>query len=160
VGLVGALVLMLSSIHLHHVRLGIDSLIYFAFMIVTGFQSVLFAVLSRVYAVQEGLYPAGKVYRSLFRYINLEGGLIVGSLLALGGLASTFYALLEWRHAGFGPLDIEHIARIVIPSGLTITLGIETILFSFFLSTLGMNVRRLPTQSPAEYSPNPDGPDA
>jgi glycosyltransferase involved in cell wall biosynthesis len=150
-GLAGAFALMLSSIHLNYVRLGIDTLIYCAFMIISGFQSVLFAVLSRVYAVQERLYPAGKVYHSLFRFINLERGLIVGALLALGGLASAFYALVVWRNAGFGALDIEHISRIVIPSGLAITLGIETILFSFFLSTLGMNVRHHPPQSPDEY---------
>jgi hypothetical protein len=68
-------------------------------------------------------------------------------------LASTFYALHEWRNAGFGALNIEHISRIVIPSGLAITLGIETILFSFILSTLGMNVRHHPLQSPDVYSP-------
>jgi len=152
VGVAGAFALLLNPIHLHHVQFGIDTLIYCAFMIISGFQSVLFAVLSRVYAVQERLYPAGKVYHSLFRFINLERGLIAGSLMVLGGLASTFYALFEWRNAGFGALNIEHISRIVIPSGLAITLGIETVLFSFFLSTLGMNVRHHAPQSPDEYS--------
>jgi hypothetical protein len=151
-GLAGSSLLMLSPVHIHQVRLGIDTLIYSAFMIIAGFQSALFAVLSRVYAVQERLYPAGPAYRYLFRYIRLERGLIVGLLLVLGGMASTVYALFEWRRASFGLLDIEHIARIVVPSGLMITLGIETILFSFFLSTLGMNVRHHPTESPSEYS--------
>ena len=67
------------------------------------------------------------------------------------GLAATAYALWVWRSAGFGALEIEHIARISIPSGLAATLGIETILFSFFLSTMSINVRHHSTEIPAEY---------
>jgi len=150
-GLTLSLLLMRSSIQLLHVELGLDTLIYAAFMIATGFQSGLFAVLSRVYAVQEHLYPASRGYRNIYRHITLERGLIAGLLLSLGGLASTAYALLEWRNAGFGALQIEHIARISIPSGLAIALGIETMLFSFFLSTLSINVRRYSTAAPREY---------
>jgi hypothetical protein len=149
-GTIGSILLMQSPIHLHHVRLGLDTLIYFAFMIVTGFQSALFAILSRVYSVQEKLYPPGRSYNYFFRHIDLERGLIAGLLLVMAGLASTFYALLEWHHAGFGSLDIEHIARIVIPSGLLITIGSETVLFSFFLSTLGINVRHHSALPPTE----------
>jgi glycosyltransferase involved in cell wall biosynthesis len=153
VGMVGALVLLQSSIHiLHRVELGLDSLLYFAFMMVSGFQSVLFAVLSRIYAVQECLYPAGRAYWNLFRHINLERGLILGFLLGLGGLSFAFYALFEWHNAGFGSMDIERVARIVIPSGLAITLGIETILFSFFLSTLGISTRYHSMEPPSEFS--------
>ena len=149
-GLAGSVLMMTSPLHIRQVQLGIDSLIYFAFMIITGFQSVLFAALSRIYAIQEQLYPAGRAYRSLFRHFNLERGLVVGALLCVGGLASTWYALLVWHKAGFGALNIEHIARIAIPSGLMIALGNETILFSFFLSTLGLNIRRHSTLSPPE----------
>jgi glycosyltransferase involved in cell wall biosynthesis len=148
VGLAGTLLLLRSSVQIQHLRLGIDSLIYFAFMIVSGFQSVLFDVLSRVFAVQERLYPESFGYHYLFRYITLERGLVAGLLLVLCGVGSTVYALMVWRQAGFGNLDIEHIARIVIPSGLTITLGIETVLFSFFLSTLSINVRPLLAVTP------------
>ena len=134
-------------------QLGIDTLIFSAFMMIAGFQSVLFAVLSRVYAVQEHLYPAGRSYRLLFRHIRLERGLIAGMILTAGGIASMAYALLVWQRANFGQLNIEHIARIVVPSGLMFTLGFETILFSFFLSTLGMTVRYHPANSPVEYRP-------
>jgi glycosyltransferase involved in cell wall biosynthesis len=151
VGLTLSALLMRSSIQLLHVELGLDTLIYAAFMIATGFQSGLFAVLSRVYAVQEHLYPASRGYRHIYRHITLERGLVVGLSLSLAGLASTAYALLEWRKAGFGALQIEHIARISIPSGLAIALGIETMLFSFFLSTLSINVRRHPVEAPSEF---------
>ncbi|HVT98077.1 MAG TPA: glycosyltransferase family 2 protein, partial [Acidobacteriaceae bacterium] len=152
IGLAGTVFLSFGQIHIRHLRFSIDTLIYCAFMIITGFQSVLFAVLSRVYAIQERLYPPGRLYNRLFRHIDLERGLIAGILLVLGGLGAAAYAVLEWRRHSFGPLNIEHISRIVIPSGLSITLGMEAILFSFFLSTLGMNVRQHSSVPAAEYA--------
>jgi glycosyltransferase involved in cell wall biosynthesis len=151
VGLTGTALLEQKSIQLEHLRLGLDTLIYLAFMSVGGYQSVLFAVLSRIYAVQEHLYPASPGFRHIFRYINLERGLIAGSLIALAGIASAGYSFLIWRNAGFGDLNIEHVARIVIPSSMAITLGFETVLFSFFLSTLGINIRRHSMEKPSDY---------
>jgi glycosyltransferase involved in cell wall biosynthesis len=151
VGLAGTALLEQQSIQLSHARLGLDTLIYLAFMSIVGYQSVLFAALSRIYAVQEHLYPASPGYRHIFRYFNLERGLIAGSLIALVGLGAAVYAFLMWRNAGFGNLDIEHVGRIVIPSGLAITLGVETVLFSFFLSTLGINIRRNSPYTPESY---------
>jgi glycosyltransferase involved in cell wall biosynthesis len=153
VGLAGTALLEQDSIQLSHARLGLDTLIYLAFMSICGYQSVLFAVLSRIYAVQEHLYPASPGFRHIFRYINLERGLIAGTLIALAGIASAVYAFLTWRNAGFGDLNIEHVARIVIPSSMAITLGFETVLFSFFLSTLGINIRRNSAETPESYGP-------
>jgi glycosyltransferase involved in cell wall biosynthesis len=151
VGLAGTALLDQDSIQLSHARLGLDTLIYLAFMSVCGYQSVLFAVLSRIYAVQEHLYPASPGFRHIFRYIDLERGLIVGTLIALSGIGAAVHAFLMWRSAGFGDLNIEHVARIVIPSSIAITLGFETVLFSFFLSTLGINIRRNSPEVPESY---------
>jgi glycosyltransferase involved in cell wall biosynthesis len=153
VGLTGTVLLEQDSIQLQHARLGLDTLIYLAFMSVGGYQSVLFAVLSRIYAVQEHLYPASPGFRHIFRYINLERGLVAGVLIALAGIAAAVYSFLMWRNAGFGDLNIEHVARIVIPSSMAITLGFETVLFSFFLSTLGINIRRHSMEKPIDYEP-------
>jgi hypothetical protein len=60
------------------------------------------------------------------------------------------YVVLLWRQAGFGMMNVEQVARIAIASGLGATLGFETILFSFLLSTLGLNVRHHSADSPTE----------
>ena len=150
-GAAWSVALMRSPFHIHQVRFGIDTLIYAAFMIITGFQSLLFSVMSRVYTVQEGLYTPSETYNTMFRHINLERGLLTGFLMFASGIGTSLYALMQWRHAGFGALDIEHVARLAIPSGLAITLGAEIILGSFFLSTLGINVRQHSTRAPEEY---------
>ena len=153
-GLTGLTVLLVRSIHIRHVELGIDTLIYSAFMVIAGFQSALFAVLSRVYAVQERLYPAGRWYRRLFQGKYLRGSLIAGLLLTAAGFACAVYALLQWRQAAFGALDVQHIVRIVVPSGLMGAMGFEIVLFSLFLSTLGDG--RPPSSSRGSIRAKPD----
>src|SRR4030095_1955455 len=54
------------------------------------------------------------------------------------GLIGSIYALSDWRSQLFGPLDPVRTLRVVIPSILSLILGLQTILSSFFLSVLGM----------------------
>jgi hypothetical protein len=61
--------------------------------------------------------------------------------MTLAGLAAAVYAVWEWKQHGFGDLDTEWIARIVIPSSVAISLGMEMVLFSFLLSTFGLHAR-------------------
>jgi glycosyltransferase involved in cell wall biosynthesis len=140
--------------------LDVDTLIYCSFAVLIGFQSVMFSMLSRMYAVQESLYPITAASRRFFHFLTLESGLIVGSLLTLAGFATAVRSLSFWRHQAFGALDPSEAARLVIPAATAMALGIEIVLFSFFLSTLGLGVRRDRTQGaeglsvPAEQSEN------
>lgn len=140
--IVGGLLTRESIIFFDHVRLGIDTLIYCGVLIVGGFQAVLFSVLSRAYAVQEGLYPRALSEASPIGKVSLEVGLTVGLLVFLAGLITAIFAVFSWRQHGFGELVPEHIARLVIPSSVAMSLGIEIVLSSFFMSTLELSVRR------------------
>ncbi|MGA2807643.1 MAG: glycosyltransferase family 2 protein [Terracidiphilus sp.] len=138
--LVGGLILA-RPIRLHGVQFGLDTVIYCGALLVAGFQAVLFWILSRIYALQEGLYPAIPGHHWYRRLITLERGLAAGATTMLAGLAAAVYALWQWKQHAFGDLDPERIARIVIPSSVAISLGMEIVLFSFLLSTFGLNVR-------------------
>jgi hypothetical protein len=109
--------------------------------VVAGFQAILFSLLSRAYAIQEGLYPKTSGDRRIGGQITLERGLVAGAAIGAAGLIAAFYAVWEWKRHAFGNLDTEHIARIVLPSSVAISLGIEIILFSFLLSTFSLNIR-------------------
>lgn len=141
IGLVVGGMILARPIHLNRVQLGLDTLIYCSTLLVAGFQAVLFWLLSRTYALQEGLYPRTAGDHRYARQITLERGLAAGALILLAGLATAVYAVLEWKRHAFGDLDTERIARIVIPSSVAISLGMETILFSFLLSTYALTVR-------------------
>lgn len=121
----------------------VHTLLYAAAAVIIGFQMLLFAVFTKVYAMGEGLMPPDPRMNQLFRYITLETGLAAGGVLALFGLGAAIYALGDWGSQAFGVLDPTQLLRIVVPSTLALTLGSQIVLSSFFLSVLGMS-------SPAE----------
>ena len=138
--LVGGTILA-RPVHLNGVQLGLDTVIYCSTFIVAGFQAITFWFLSRMYALQAGLYPKTPGDHRFGRLITLERGLVAGAALTVAGLATAFYAIWQWKLRGFGNLELERIARIVLPSSVAISLGMEVTLFSFLLSTFGLNVR-------------------
>jgi glycosyltransferase involved in cell wall biosynthesis len=115
-----------------------STLLFGAMAILIGFQSVNFAAFSKIFAISEGLLPEDPRMNRLYRYVTLETGLIAGVLLVLGGAGLWVFGLSYWRSHHFGPLDPDAALRIVIPGFVSLILGIQIILSSFFLSVLGM----------------------
>jgi glycosyltransferase involved in cell wall biosynthesis len=123
------------------VTIDVHTMLYAALAIVIGFQAIVFAIFTKVFAISEGLLPDDPRLQRVFRYVTLEVGLVVGSLLLLAGLAGSVYAYVNWGEHSFGPLNTSRTMRIVIPSVTSLTLGCQTVLSSFFLSILGLRRR-------------------
>ncbi len=121
------------------VVLDVHTMLGGAAMILVGFQSVAFAVLAKVFAVNSGLMPWTPGFRRVFDWITLETGLIVGALLVLGGLVGIVAMFYIWNQHGFGPLDPQKTLRWAIPSVTATAVGFQVVLFSFFFSMLGLN---------------------
>lgn len=124
------------------VTFDIQTLLFACMMIAIGFQAVLFSILGKVFAWNEGLLPVGDRFRRMFRYVTLEVGLATGLLSMLAGAAGAIYAFVRWSEVSFGALDVSQALRIAIPSLTALLLGAQTILASFFLSMLGIRRRR------------------
>ena len=118
-----------------------DTLLFGAMAILIGFQSINFAVFTKVFAITERLLPEDPRLNTAFRFVKLETGLILGGLLILAGAGTWIFGLSYWRAHHFGPLDPDKTLRIVIPGFVSLTLGIEIVLSSFFVSVLGMGRR-------------------
>jgi glycosyltransferase involved in cell wall biosynthesis len=119
----------------------VHTLLFAAMAILIGFQSVIFATFTKVFAISEGLLPEDPRLTRMFRYVTLEVGLILGILLILAGAGAWILGLEYWRIREFGALDPEKTLRIVIPGVVCFTLGFQVVLSSFFLSVLGMSRR-------------------
>ncbi|NQZ97424.1 MAG: glycosyltransferase family 2 protein [Myxococcales bacterium] len=124
------------------VEFDVHTLVYAAAAVYLGFQSISFAVFTKIYAVHEGLMPEDPRLAALFRVVTLEVGVGVGLLLVAGGVVGTAVALSDWGARSFGALEPTQALRVVIPSALALTLGVQIALTSFFLSVLGMGRRR------------------
>jgi glycosyltransferase involved in cell wall biosynthesis len=140
-GTVVGVLLLRGPVKVGGVVFDVDTLLFAAMAILIGFQSVVFAMFTKVFAISEGLLPEDARLSRVFRYVTLESGLLAGSLLALTGGGSWILGLAFWQSQHFGPLDSEQTLRIVIPGVVCLTLGFQIILSSFFLSVLGMSRR-------------------
>ena len=116
----------------------IHTFLYAAMAIIIGYQTVIFAIFTKVFAITEGLLPEDPRLKMLFRHIELETGLLAGALLLVAGIGLSVYALSYWSATSFGPLDPSRTLRLVIPAVTLIALGLQTVLSSFFLSILGL----------------------
>jgi hypothetical protein len=70
--------------------------------------------------------------------ITLEVGITAGVILSLSGLGLLLWAVHYWKELGFGPMSYPEGLRLVIPAVTILTLGVQIIFLSFFLSVLGM----------------------
>ena len=139
--LLGSL-LVRGPLRLGSITLDVHTLLFAGMAVLIGFQSVAFAVLTKVFAIQSGLLPRDQKFERWFEWVNLEKGLSVGGFLIVGGLFLSLRAVGLWGQHSFGELGPGELLRIVIPGGLLLTLGCQVVLVSFFLSILGLPLRR------------------
>ena len=133
--------LLPGPVRIGSVVFDIHTLLFAAMAILIGFQSVVFATFTKIFAISEGLLPEDPRLNRMFEYITLEVGLIAGTALIIAGAGAWVLGLEYWRIQQFGPLDPEKTLRIVIPGVVCFTLGFQVVLSSFFLSVLGMSRR-------------------
>jgi hypothetical protein len=107
---------------------------------VLGFNIVSIGFFARIFALTEGFETSDAMLTRLFRSLNLERGLIFGTVVALLGLAIDIKILVEWIHKGFS-FGGEVRIRPALVAGTLIVLGVQTVFASFFYSILGTERR-------------------
>jgi hypothetical protein len=140
VGAVVGTVLAIEPVRIGGVVLDIHTLLFMGMAVIVGYQLIAFAVIAKIFAVRTGLHPPAPRLWRLFRYVRLETGLLVGVLFTALGIALGIVAVSQWGLHGFEQLNPRDTMRLVIPAGVLLTLGVETIFVSFLLSALGIDV--------------------
>lgn len=119
----------------------VHTLLYAALAVVLGFQAIVFATFTKVFAIMEGLLPEDLRLDKVMKYVTLEVGLLVGFALVALGLAVSIYTVFFWNEQSYGQLDPALTLRFVIPAVTSLMLGCQIVLSSFFLSILGLRRR-------------------
>lgn len=122
--------------------LGAHTLLVAATACLVGQQALWVGAFARTFATLEGIAPENPALHRVLAMLSLERCLIVSALLILVGLGLIGSVAWEWRAAGFGPLDYATTLGKVVPGGLFIALGGQTVIGSFALSLLGLDRRR------------------
>ena len=131
--------LALPRVTLGRITFDAHTLLFASVAILCGYQSVIFAVFTKTFAISEGLMPPDPRMDRFYEFINLERGLVLGSLALAIGVGLLLAAIGEWVVADFGHLNYPQTIRWVIPGATLTAIGFQTILSSFFTSILGMH---------------------
>jgi glycosyltransferase involved in cell wall biosynthesis len=142
-GLLGLLgyALALPAVQWGRVIFDAHTLMFASLALICGYQSILFAIFTKTFAMNEGLMPEDPHVLRFFKFVNLERGIALGLLACLLGGGLLLWAVNLWRLADFGRLDYAQTMRWVIPGATCVTLGFQTVLSGFFVSILGMQRR-------------------
>lgn len=143
IGLLGTLFIGFGPIILGDVGFDTSSQVYLAALTVVGYQSVLFAILTKIYAQHEGFrIPRSRNFDRLERRISLESGALVGVALFIVGLGIAIAQFAGWASAGFGDLETRATLRLAIPAALLMMLGAQTVMAGMFLGVLNVGLKR------------------
>ena len=137
-GLVSGVALAIGPVKVGSVAFDVDSLVGASAAVVIGFQAVLFSLLTKAYGVAEGFLPTDRRARWLLSSWSFEKGLIVGGVLALGGLAGLIASVVHWHGANYGELDPRETLRLVVPAATALMISCQIVLGTAFLSILGI----------------------
>jgi len=130
--------LLLRPLSIGTVTLDNHTFLFASGFLIIGYQALIFAMLTKIFAITAGLLPEDPTLKKAFKYFTLEVGLLFGAALILIGLCLSIFSIYHWRLAGFGPIEASKSMRLVIPGVTCLVLGSQTILSSFFLSILGL----------------------
>ena len=139
IGLIVGAALEIGPVKVGPFGFDISTLLLAGFGCLIGYQLVVFAVFTKVFAMREGFHPPNAAYAAMFRFVRLETGLVLGLLMVVLGIGGLILAVLSWQVLGFGALDPRTTMREVIPAAVLLTLGVQTVFASFFLSILGID---------------------
>ncbi|ERK71227.1 MULTISPECIES: glycosyltransferase family 2 protein [Leifsonia] len=143
IGILGTFFLSLGPLVIGDIGFDVSSQVYLAALAVVGYQGVIFAILSKIYAQHEGFrIPRSRNFDRLERRISLESSAIAGVILFLLGLAIAVIQFSVWASSGFGALNAQDTLRIAVPAALLMILGAQTIMAGMFLGVLSVVLKR------------------
>ncbi len=150
-GIILAGALSVQNIAIGGISLNVGTLMMACMAVIVGFQLVVFAFFTKVFAIAEGLLPDDPKFSRVFRFFNLEKGILFGLAVLLAGILLFLRAVWIWRQHHYGDLDYEENLRRLIPAATLIVLGVQTVFSSFFMSALGLKTAK---RKPPEPPPN------
>ncbi|MEH6765992.1 MAG: glycosyltransferase [Aequorivita antarctica] len=137
-GVISSAFLIGGPVSIGTINFDVHTLLFTSGFVLIGFQFILFYGLTKVFTVENDLLPKSNKYDRIFKFINLEKGLIVGLILVIAGIILSISAYWDWQEISFGNIKNNAVFRTVIPAVTLMLLGIQIILFSLFFSILGL----------------------
>ena len=134
-GLIGYAV-ALPGLRIAGVHFSAHTLLVSTLFLLCGYQSIIFAIAVKTYAISQRLVPADDRLDKVFRVATLERVVIAGVVMVAAGATLLMMAVNYWRMAHFGDLNYEQTMRWVVPGMALVALGVQTMFAGFFIGIL------------------------
>jgi glycosyltransferase involved in cell wall biosynthesis len=134
--------LCLGPIKFANVGFDSSTLLVCSMSVLVGTQLTFFGACARVYASTQNLLPPSRLLERFLHLVRLERALVLAFLVLASGLLLLANAVLSWRHVNYGALSYPESLRRIIPAITLITLGVQWLFSSFFLSILQLRGRQ------------------
>jgi glycosyltransferase involved in cell wall biosynthesis len=131
--------LALPQVHVHGIALDVHTLLVASLMGLMGWQCVLLAALSRIFASREGMMPPHPRLETL----TVEHGLVFGLTFLVLGISLITRVVLQWWQGDFGELDYPTTMRWVVPGVTLAAIGFQTMMAALMAGVLKMQPRRV-----------------
>jgi glycosyltransferase involved in cell wall biosynthesis len=118
------------------VILDLHTMVFGLIFALLGAQIISIGLFAKVFSYAERFDRNEHSLERALKRVQLEHGLLAGSVLALVGFAGDTWIFWKWAASGFGPL---YQVRGIIFWSLWFFLGVQTIFSSLFLSMLGVS---------------------
>lgn len=135
-GAFGMAILIGGPVSWHGVTFDIHTLLFSATAIPLGLQVAFFAIFAKASAISRGWMPQDTRLLRFLAFLTLERGILLGFLFCIAGVLGSLHAFSIWEGTGFGPLMPSRVMRIAIPSLMFLTIGVQVLFSSFYLSIL------------------------
>ena len=122
----------------HGITLGAHTLLVAGMFIILGFNTFVFGLVAKTFAINEGFLLPDPKLNLFFSKATLERGLLLGSLATLGGLGCILVILKQWATSHFAPLNYECTMPWIGSGVILVMLGVQTLFSSFIVSLIGL----------------------
>jgi hypothetical protein len=126
--------LAIPQIRIFGAALDVHTLLIASLAGLLGWQCVLLATLSRIFAGREGMMPKHEKLETL----TVEKGLVFGLFAAAIGVAMIGIVVLRWWQREFGELQYPVTMRWVVPGVTLVAIGFQTAMASLMAGVLKM----------------------
>jgi glycosyltransferase involved in cell wall biosynthesis len=131
--------LSFKELVISHIVLDIHTLYFCSIFLIISLTFFQFYCMVNYYGMSLGIYARRGLTQWLSVHLNFEKGLGIGFLIFLTGLILSAAAVFRWYRLSFQNLNPQEIFRIIIPGGFFMIVGLQIVVFSFFLTMIKTN---------------------
>jgi glycosyltransferase involved in cell wall biosynthesis len=131
--------LSFNELVISNIVLDIHTLYFCSIFMIISLTFFQFYCMVNYYGMSLGIYARKGLTQWISVHMNFEKGLGIGFLLFLTGFILSMAAVFRWYRLSFQSLNPQEIFRIIIPGGFFMIVGLQIVVFSFFLTMIKTN---------------------